>query len=67
MTSRHEFSREGGHQPEWLDPDGESRIGWRRHDILVSANQGPRLSWPERELTPQLGVNLYDDQPEGSE
>ena len=47
----------GRHQP-WDPPEAENRTGWRRHGILVVAEQDPRLSWPERELQ-QLGAELY--------
>jgi hypothetical protein len=68
MTSRHELrSHLGCLQPKRIDAEAEKRAGWRRHGILVSARQGPRLSWSERELIQQLGVNLYDEQPEDSE
>jgi hypothetical protein len=60
MSSSHELrSHLGRHQPERIDPEAEKRTGWRRHGILVVAEQDPRLSWPERELIRQLGVKLY--------
>jgi hypothetical protein len=34
---------------------------------MVVAEQDPRLSWPERELIRKLGINLYDERPEGGE
>ena len=46
-------------------PGGEKRAGWRRHGILVVAEQDPRLTWPERELVRQLGVKLYGERSEG--
>ena len=49
----------GRHQPERIDPEAEKRAGWRRHGILVVAEQDPRLSWSERELVRQLGAKLY--------
>lgn len=49
----------GRYQPERIDPEAEKRSGWRRHGILVVAEQDPRLSWPERELIRQLGARLY--------
>ena len=49
----------GRHQPERMDPEAEKRAGWRRHGILVVAEQDPRLSWSERELVRQLGAKLY--------
>jgi hypothetical protein len=49
-----------GHlQPKRIDAEAEKRVGWRRHGVLVVAEQDPRLSWPERELVRQLGVKLY--------
>ena len=65
MTSRHQLrSHLGRHQPKSIDPEAEKRAGWRRHGILVVAEQDPRLSWPERELIRQLGVKLYGERPE---
>ena len=55
----------GHHQPTRIDAEVEKRAGWRRHGILVIAEQDPRLSWPERELIRQLGVKLYGELPEG--
>jgi hypothetical protein len=49
----------GRHQPNQIDSEAEKRTGWRRHGILVVAEQDPRLSWPERELIRQLGARLY--------
>jgi hypothetical protein len=49
----------GRHQPNQIDYEAEKRTGWRRHGILVVAEQDPRLSWPERELIRQLGARLY--------
>jgi hypothetical protein len=49
----------GRYQPEPIDSEAEKRIGWRRHGILVVAEQDPRLSWPEQELVRQLGARLY--------
>ena len=49
----------GRHQPNQIDSEAEKRTGWRRHGILVLAEQDPRLSWPERELIRQLGARLY--------
>jgi hypothetical protein len=54
----------GRHQPRSIDPEAEKRSGWRRHGILVVAEQDPRLSWPERELIRRLGVKLYGELPE---
>ena len=34
----------GRHQPERIDPEAEKRTGWRRHGILVIAEQDARLS-----------------------
>jgi hypothetical protein len=65
MTSRPDLrSQLGRHQPERIDPEAEKRAGWRRHGILVVAEQDPRLSWPERELIRQLGVKLYGERAE---
>jgi hypothetical protein len=47
-----------GRHPPCDPPEAENRTGWRRHGILVVAEQDPRLSWPERELR-QLGAKLY--------
>jgi hypothetical protein len=55
----------GRHQPKSVDPEAEKRSGWRRHGILVLAEQDARLSWPERELIRQLGVKLYGERLEG--
>jgi hypothetical protein len=55
----------GRHQPKSIDPEAEKRSGWRRHGILVVAEQDPRLNWPERELIRQLGVKLYGERSEG--
>ena len=55
----------GRHQPKSIDPEAEKRSGWRRHGILVVAEQDPRLSWLERELIRQLGVKLYGERSEG--
>ena len=57
-------SQLGRHQPRQIDAEAEKRTGWRRHGILVVAEQDPRLSWPERELIRQLGVKLYGELPE---
>jgi hypothetical protein len=55
-----------GHlQPKRIDAEAEKRVGWRRHGILVVAEQDPRLSWPERELIRRLGVKLYGERREG--
>ena len=54
----------GRHQPKSIDPEAEKRTGWRRHGILVVAEQDPRLSGPERELIRQLGAKLYGERPE---
>ena len=42
-----------------VDVEAEKRDGWRRHGILVVAEQDARLTWPERELVKQLGSRLY--------
>jgi hypothetical protein len=57
----------GRHQAKPIDLEAEKRAGWRRHGILVVAEQDPRLSWPERELIRQLGVKLSGERPEGSQ
>ena len=49
----------GPHQPKRIDAEAEKRTDWRRHGILVVAEQDPRLCWPERELVRQLGLKLY--------
>ena len=54
----------GRHQIRPVDPEAQKRTGWRRHGILVIAEQDPRLSWPERELVRQLGTKLYGRRPE---
>ena len=63
MTSHHEPSRDR-HEPRRVDAEAEKRAGWRRHGILVVAEQDPRLSWPERELIRQLGAKLYGERVE---
>jgi hypothetical protein len=47
------------HQQKPIDAEAEKRAGWRRHGILVIAEQDPRRSWPEQELVRQLGAKLY--------
>jgi hypothetical protein len=49
----------GRHQAKPIEPETEKRSGWRRHGILVVAEQDPRLSWADRELVRRLGVKLY--------
>ena len=34
-------------QPTRIDAEAEKRDGWRRHGILVIAEQDPRFSWSE--------------------
>jgi hypothetical protein len=47
MTSRPELrSHLDRYQPERIDPEAEKRTGWRRHGILVVAEQDPRLAGP---------------------
>ena len=58
-------SQLGRHQPKRIDAEAEKRAGWRRHGILVIAEQDPRLTWPERELVRQLGAKLYGGRWEG--
>jgi hypothetical protein len=66
MTSHHELRRHPGRlQPKRIDPEAEKRTGWRRHGILVVAEQDARLSWPDRELIRQLGVELHGERLEG--
>ena len=60
-------SQLGRHQPKRIDAEAEKRTGWRRHGILVIAEQDPRLTWPERELIRQLGVRLYGAGPGGDQ
>jgi len=57
----------GRHQPEPLDAEAQKRAGWRRHGILVVAQQDPRLTWSEQELVRQIGARLYRKRPKGSE
>jgi hypothetical protein len=65
MTSRHQLpSNLGRHQPTSIDAEAEKRTGWRRHGILVVAEQDTRLSWPERELIRQIGAKLYGERAE---
>jgi hypothetical protein len=62
MTSRHELrSHLGRLQLKRIDAEAEKSVGWRRHRILVVAEQDPRLTWPERELIRQLGAKLYGE------
>jgi hypothetical protein len=49
----------GRYQPDRIDTEAQTRAGWRRHGILVIAEQDPCLSWPERELVRQLVARLY--------
>jgi hypothetical protein len=49
----------GRHQTKPIDAEDEKRTGWRRHGILVVAEQDPRLTWPARELIRQLGTKLF--------
>jgi hypothetical protein len=66
MTSHHELRRhQGPLQPKRIDPEAEKRTGWRRHGILVVAEQDARLSWPNGELIRQLGAKLYGERLEG--
>ena len=51
----------GRHQTKPIDAEAEKRTGWRKHSILVVAEQDPRLTWPERELIRQLGIKLYGE------
>jgi hypothetical protein len=53
----------GRHQPTRIDPEGEKRVAWRDHSILVIAERDRRLSWPEGELVRQLGLKLYGRRP----
>ena len=56
----------GRHQPTPSDAEAYKRAGWRRHGILMIAEQDPRLTWPERELVRQLGAKLYGRQSQGN-
>jgi hypothetical protein len=53
----------GRHQTKPVDAEAEKRARWRKHGILVVAEQDPRLTWPERELVRQLGAKLYGRRP----
>ena len=55
----------GRHQPTPFDAETAKRAGWREHGILVIAERGPRLTWPERELVRQLGDKLFGRRSEG--
>ena len=55
----------GRHQATPIDVEADKRAGWRRHGILVIAEQDPRLTWPERELVRQLGAKPYGGRSEG--
>jgi hypothetical protein len=52
----------GFHQVTLIDTETAKRTGWRRHGILVVAEQDPRLTRSERELVRQLGDKLYGQQ-----
>jgi hypothetical protein len=41
----------GRHRPTRIDPEAEKRAGWQQHGILVIAEQDPRLTSPEREMS----------------
>lgn len=56
----------GRHQPKRIDPEAQKRTGWRRHGILVVAEQDPRLSGSEHEWVRQLGARLYVERWEGA-
>jgi hypothetical protein len=58
-------SQLGGHQAKPIDAEADKGAGWRRHGILVIAEQDPPLTWPERELVRQLGAKLYGWRSEG--
>jgi hypothetical protein len=49
----------GRHQTKPVDSEAEKRAGWRKHGILVVAEQDCRLTWSERELIRQLGTKLF--------
>jgi hypothetical protein len=40
-------------------PEDVKRDGWREHGVLAVSIEDQRLTWPERELTKQLGEKLY--------
>ncbi len=46
------------------DPEQVKRDGWHEQGVLVVAEHGHRLTWPERELVRQLGAKLYGARPE---
>jgi hypothetical protein len=54
----------GRHQTKPVDPEAEKRAGWRKHGILVVAEQESRLTWSERQPVRQLGAKLYGRLPE---
>jgi hypothetical protein len=49
----------GRHQPKRIDAEAEKRAGWRKHGILVVADEDARLTGTERELIRRLGARLY--------
>jgi hypothetical protein len=57
-------SQLGRHQPKRIDAEAEKRAGWRRHGILVIAEQDPRLTSPEQELVRKLGAKLFGQRSE---
>lgn len=40
-------------------PEDIKREGWREQGLLVVATDDGRLSWPEQQLSRQLGEKLY--------
>jgi hypothetical protein len=57
----------GRHQPKQIDPEAEKRAGWRKHGILVVAEEDLRLTRAERELVRQLGARLYGRRSDGEQ
>jgi hypothetical protein len=54
----------GRHQTKPVDPEAEKRAGWRKHGILVVAEQDSRLTWSAREPVRQLDAKPYERRPE---
>ena len=52
-----------GYGGERRDPEQVKRDGWREQGVLAVSLDGPRLTWPERELVEQLGTKLYGPRP----
>lgn len=49
-------------QPAHRDVDEEKRNGWKKHRILVVAENDPKLGWPEREMIKHLAEKLFGQQ-----